>query len=120
MQKRVTYRYDLGALDASMKFTLPASNEVINQVTVVRDAWISSLQEIKYKVGELDANSLATGPWLREAEMATAAANWLKVDDAMRAFVGGTFIDADVMPFGGTLPSDDPDWQNKLVQKIAA
>lgn len=120
MQKRVTYRHDLGALDAAMKFTLPASNEVINQVTVVRDAWVSSLQEIKYRVGELDVNTLATGPWLRQAEMAAAAANWLKVDDAMRAFAGGTFIDANVMPFGSALPSDDPGWQNKFVQKIAA
>jgi hypothetical protein len=119
-QKRVAYRYDLGALDTAMKFSLPASSEVINQVTVVRDAWVSSLQEIKYKVGELDVNNLASGPWLRDAEMAASAANWIKVDDAMRAFVGGTFIDSDLIPFGSAVPQDDPDWQKNLLQRIAA
>jgi hypothetical protein len=119
-QKRVTYRHDLGALDTWMKFSLPAASEIVNQVTVVRDAWVSSLQEIKYKVGELDVNNLASGPWLRDAEMAASAANWIKVDDAMRAFVGGTFIDSDVMQFGSALPKDDPDWQKQLLQKMAA
>jgi hypothetical protein len=120
MQKRVCYRHDLGALDTAMKFSLPASSDVIDQVTMVRDAWASSLQEIKYKVGELDATNLASGPWLRDPEMAVSAANWIKVDDAMRAFVGGTFIDSNLLPFANALPKDDPNWQKNLLQQIAA
>jgi hypothetical protein len=120
MQKRVTYRHDLGALDAVMKFSLPDCDDIISQVTVVRNAWNSSLQEIKYRVGELDVNNLAGGPWLQDAEMAASAANWVKVDEAMRAFVGGSFIDANLIPFAGALPQDDPDWQNKLFPKLAA
>ena len=119
-QKRVAYRHDLGALDSAMKFSLPAASDVIGQISVVRDAWFSSLQEIKYKVNELDVTNLASGPWLQEQEMAASAANWTKVDDAMRAFIGGTFVDANLLPFGGALPKADPDWQSKLLQKIAA
>ncbi len=120
MQKRVTYRHDLGALDSAMKFSLPAASDVIDQVKIVRDAWFSSLQEIKYKVNELDVSNLASGPWLKEQEMTASAANWIKVDDAMRAFVGGTFIDANLLPFGAALPDADPNWQKKLLQQIAA
>jgi hypothetical protein len=119
-QQRIAYRHDLGALDASMKFSLPDCDEIISQVTVVRTAWNSSLQEIRYRVGELDVNNLAGGPWLRDAEMAASAANWVKVDDAMRAFVVGSFIDAAIIPFGSALPQDDPDWQKKLLPRLAA
>jgi hypothetical protein len=119
-RKRLAYGHDLGALDTAMKFSLPSSSEVISQIAVVRDAWASCLQEIKYKVGELDVNNLSSGPWLRDEEMAASAANWTKVDDAMRAFVGGAFVDATVIPFGGVLPQDDPDWQRSFLRKAAA
>jgi hypothetical protein len=52
--------------------------------------------------------------------MAVSAANWIKVDDAMRAFVGGTFIDSNLLPFANALPKDDPNWQKNLLQQIAA
>jgi hypothetical protein len=120
MQKRVAYRHDLGALDGAMNFTLPASGKVIEQIGTIRDAWVGSLQEIKYKVGELDVNNLSSGSWLQDAEMAASAANWTKVDQAMRAFIGGTFVDVDSTTFGKALPADDPDWQSKFTRKLAA
>ncbi len=120
MQKRVAYRHDLGALDATMKFSLPASNQVINQIGVVRDAWVSSLQEIKFKVGELGVDNLASSPWLQDTEMAASAANWTTVADAMRAFVQGSFVDSDVMAFGSELPKDEPGWQQNFTLKLAA
>ena len=120
MQKRVAYRHDLGALDATMKFSLPSSNQVINQVGIVRDAWVSSLQEIKFKVGELSADNLASGPWLKESEMSASAANWTTVANAMRAFAEETFVDSDVLAFGSTLPKDERGWQQKFTLKLAA
>jgi hypothetical protein len=120
MQKRVAYRHDLGALDSAMNFTLPASSKVIEQIGTIRDAWVSSLQEIKYKVGELDVNNLSSGPWLQDADMAASAANWTKVDKAMRAFIGGTFIDTDSTAFGKPLPQDDPNWQGNFSRQLAA
>jgi hypothetical protein len=119
-QKRVAYRHDLGALDSTMKFSLPASNGVIAQVQLVRDAWASSLREIKHTVGDLDVSNLASGPWLRESVMAESAANWTKVDDAMRAFGCGSFIDPSLLSFGDALPKDDHDWQAKLSAQVAA
>lgn len=120
MQKRVTYRHDLGALDALMKFSLPSADGVIAQVGVIKDAWASSLDEIKFKVGELSVDNLADGPWLQEAEMAASAANWTTIADAMRAFAENTFVDSDVMAFGNPLPKDQPGWQQQFTPKLAA
>lgn len=119
-QKRVAYRHDLGALDGAMAFTLPASTRIIEQIGVIRDAWAGSLGEIKAKVNELDVNTLASGPWLKEAEMAASAANWTKVDAAMRAFVGTSFIDVpDVAAFGAALPKDDPNWESNFKRNVS-
>src|SRR5260370_42328434 len=37
--KRTSYRTDLGALDALMKFSLPASGDLTRQVLGIRDGW---------------------------------------------------------------------------------
>jgi hypothetical protein len=120
MQKRVAYRHDLGALDTTMAFSLPASSQVINQIGVVKDAWVSALQEIKFKVSELGVDNLASGPWLRDADMAASAANWTIVADAMRAFTEGSLVDSDVMAFGSALPKDEPGWRQNFTMKLAA
>jgi len=119
-QKRVAYRHDLGALDGLMKFSLPASSGLIGQIRSVRESWGSSMQEIRFKVADLSVDSLKSGPWLKEQEMAAAAANWTKVDDAIKAFVLGSFVDYQLVDFGKPLPKDDPDWEKKLVSKLAA
>jgi chaperonin cofactor prefoldin len=120
LQKRVAYRHDLGALDELMKFSLPSSSGLISQVRLVRESWIRSMQEIRFKVADLSVDSLKSGPWLKEQEMAAAAANWIKVDDAIKAFILGSFVDYQLVDFGKPLPKDDPDWQNKLASKLAA
>lgn len=119
LQKRIAYRHDLGALDNLMKFSLPSSNGMISQIRVIREAWASSMDEIRYKVTDLTTDNLASGPWLNQQEMAASAANWLKVDDALKAFVNGSFVDSDLITFGSPLPKDDPDWQQKFVQLVA-
>jgi hypothetical protein len=78
------------------------------------------MQEIRFKVADLSVDSLKSGPWLKEQEMAAAAANWIKVDDAIKAFILGSFVDYQLVDFGKPLPKDDPDWQNKLASKLAA
>lgn len=103
-----------------MKFSLPDCDQIISQVTVFRNAWNSALQEIRYRVGELGVDNLSGGPWLQDAEMTASAANWVKVDNAMRAFVAGSFVDANLIPFASALPQDDPDWQKNLLPRLAA
>ncbi|NJM44813.1 MAG: alpha-xenorhabdolysin family binary toxin subunit A [Alkalinema sp. RU_4_3] len=120
LQKRITYRYDLGALDNSMKFVMPTSNGIIGQLKVIRDAWASSLGEIRFKVADLSTETLLSGDWLDEQKMLTASANWLKVDNMLKVFVNGSFVDADVLTFGQSLPQDNAKWQKELVLQLAA
>lgn len=120
LQKRTAYRSDLGALDNLMKFSLPTSNGMISQIRVLRESWASSMDEIRYRVADLRTDNLASGPWLKEQEMAASAANWIKVDNALKAFVNGSFVDSNLIPFGSPLPKDDPNWQKKLVLQLAA
>ncbi|MEO8165779.1 MAG: hypothetical protein ABI619_10330, partial [Betaproteobacteria bacterium] len=119
-QKRIAYSHDLGALDSLMKFSLPASNGLINQLGVARDAWESSIREISATISDLDANKLKQGPWLRQNEMDAAAANWTSVDKSFRAFTVGSFVDYDIVDFGSPLPKDDPQWLEKFVKQVAA
>lgn len=118
LQKRIAYRHDLGALDELMKFSLPTSNGIINQIQVIKTAWASSIDEIRYKVSDLTTETLADGPWLKEHEMAASASNWIKVDDALKAFFNGSFVDSSLISFGSDLPKDDPNWAQTL--RIAA
>jgi hypothetical protein len=120
LQKRIAYRYDLGALDNSMKFVMPTSNGIIGQLKVIRDAWASSLGEIRFKVADLSTDTLLSGDWLDEQKMLTASANWLKVDNMLKVFVNGSFVDADVLTFGQSLPQDNAKWQKDLVLQLAA
>lgn len=119
-QKRVAYRSDLGALDDLMKFSLPASSGIISQLRVVRDAWASSIQEIKFTLADLSVDSLVSGPWLKPDQMAASAVNWTNVDNALKAFTVGSFVDSDLIGFGAPLPKDDPEWQKKFTAKFAA
>ncbi len=114
LQKRIAYRHDLGALDDLMKFSLPTSNGIINQIQVIKTAWASSIDEIRYKVTDLTSETLADGPWLKEQEMAASAASWIKVDDALKAFLIGSFVDSSLISFGSELPKDDPNWAETL------
>lgn len=120
LKKKTAYSHDLGALDNLMKFSLPNSSAIITQIRVFREAWANSLDEIRYKVANLNTDNLASGPWLKEQEMAASAANWIKVDDSLKAFINGSFVDSNLIAFGSPLPKDDPDWQKKLALKLAA
>ena len=82
--KRVCYRADLGALDQLMKFSLPASSGVIGQLEAVKSAWAGSIREFSLRANELCMDNLKTGPWLREREMAAAAAGWATLDARSR------------------------------------
>ena len=118
--KRAGFRHDLGALDSTMRSSLPAAGEIVDQLAVVRDAWVDSLREIINRLGELDHHKLIDGPWVQYEQMSAAAANWLKVDAGMRVFVRGSVVDSALVGFGAALPGDDPDWQKTLQRKIAA
>lgn len=118
--KRVCYRADLGALDQLMKFSLPASSGVIGQLEAVKSAWVGSIREFSVRANELSMDNLKSGPWLREREMDAAAAGWATLDAALKAFVTGSFIDAELIDFGGVLPHDDAGWQNHFALRHAA
>nr|WP_320016873.1 alpha-xenorhabdolysin family binary toxin subunit A [uncultured Desulfobacter sp.] len=120
LQKRVAYRHDLGALNNLMKFSLPASTGLIGQINIVKNAWAGSIQEIRSRVSDLSVENLGTGPWLDEQKMAAAAANWTRVDDALKSFVIGSFVDSTSITFGNALPADDPNWKEKMVAQVAA
>lgn len=119
-RKRITFRHDLGALDQLMGFSLPASSGLIGQVRVVRDAWESSIREIRSRVADLTVGNLSQGPWLKPEEMAKSAANWTRVDDALQAFAVSSFVDSNVADFGSSLPADDPQWQQRFISQFAA
>jgi hypothetical protein len=87
---------------------------------MLKESWSSSIDEIQYKVANLSPDDLANGPWLKEQEMAASAANWIKVDDVLKAFINGSFVDPDVVKFGKPLPKADLDWQKKFASKLAA
>lgn len=117
---RVCYRADLGALDQLMKFSLPASSGVIGQLESVRGAWAGSIREFSARVNELTVENLKSGPWLKEQEMSATAASWTRFDAALRAFVVGSFVDADLIDFGSVLPQDDSAWQSHFALRRAA
>lgn len=120
LQKRIAYRHDLGALDDLMKFTLPSVNGIISQIQVLKRAWTSSIEEIQYKVDDLSIDNLASGPWLKNQEMAASADNWLNVDNALKAFLNNSLVDSELIAFGSSLPKNDPNWQQNLALKLAA
>lgn len=117
---RVGYRADLGALDQLMKFSLPASSGVIGQLESVKGAWAGSIREFSARVNELSVDNLKTSPWLREQEMTATAAGWTRLDAALKAFVTGSFVDADLIDFGAALPHDDSGWQHHFALRHAA
>lgn len=118
--KRICYRSDLGALDELMKFTLPASARVIAQLGEVRDAWYGSIRELSARANDLSVANLADSPWLNQARMSDAAASWGRLDEALKAFVRGSLVDATLLDFGDPLPRDDAKWiQNFSARKAA-
>jgi hypothetical protein len=118
--RRVCYRADLGALDQLMKFSLPASSGVIGQLVSIKSAWAGSIREFSARVNELSVDNLKSGPWLREQEMSATAASWTTLDAAVKAFVTGSFVDANLIDFGGVIPHDDAGWQNHFALRHAA
>lgn len=118
--KRSAYCSDLTALDSLMKFSLPSSNDIITQLRSVRDGWTGSATALREQVSELTARTLHTSAWSRSGEMDAASANWMVLDESLKAFMTGAFIDADVMNFGVMLPPDQHDWQQNFMQKRAA
>ena len=120
MAKRICYRSDLGALDGLMKFSLPASGGVIAQLGSIRDSWIGAIREMSARANELSAANLRDGPWLRQDQMSEAAASWMRLDAALKAFAAGSFVDATLIDFGDPLPRDDDNWLRKLGMKQAA
>lgn len=118
--KRICYRSDLGALDELMKFTLPSSSSVISQLGEVRDAWNGSIRELSSRVNDLSVANLPDSPWLNQGLMNDAAASWGRLDEALKAFVRGSFVDATLIDFGDPLPRDDAKWiQNFSARKAA-
>ena len=120
MQKRVCYRTDLGALDGLMNFSLPASGGVITQLGTVRDAWAGAKRELVARVNDLSAANLADSPWMNAGQMAAASADWTRLDDAIKAFMRGSFIDAVLLDFGDPLPQNDARWANNFAVARAA
>ncbi|MDL2357098.1 MAG: hypothetical protein QFF03_17730 [Pseudomonadota bacterium] len=114
------YRADLGALDQLMKSTLPSSSAVIGQLVLIKSAWAGSVREFSTRVHGLNADNLRNGPWLKAPEMAASAAGWTTLDAALKAFVLGSFVDADLIDFGSTLPHDDATWQSHFGLRHAA
>ena len=119
MAKRVCYRSDLGALDTLMDFSLPASNGILQQLRGIQKAWSTSARELSTQAAELTADNLRSSIWLREGEMLKAADGWRTLDDALRAFLVGSMVDARLFNFGASLPPDQADWQEKLLAKAA-
>lgn len=115
LQKRIAYRHDLGALDDVMKFSLPSSNGIVSQLGVLKGSWQGSLDEIRFWVNELSTDNLADSPWLKDRQMTEAANQWTTVNDALRAFTMGSFVDAQLIDFGASLPENDQNWQKQLV-----
>ncbi len=120
MGKRVCYRSDLGALDQVMKFSLPASNGVIAQLTSIRDAWHGAIREVSGRVAELNVSNLSDGPWLKPEPMRATAKGWADLDSGLTGFLNSSLIDANLFDFGAQLPTDDPNWQNNFVLRKAA
>ncbi|ATB45304.1 alpha-xenorhabdolysin family binary toxin subunit A [Corallococcus macrosporus] len=120
MGKRVAYRTDLGALDDLMRFSLPASSGVIDQLGAVRDAWTGSIRELTARVNDLSTGNLSTSPWLREQEMNAASGHWNTLDASLRGFLSGSLIDADLLAFGDALPQDDAGWLERFTASRAA
>lgn len=120
LANQVCLRADLGALDQLMKFLLPDSSGVIGDFVALKNGWIGAIREFSARANALDADRLHAGPWLNEPEMTAAAASWTRLDDAIRAFVAGSFLDADSIYFGSMLPRDDPSWHNHFSLRQAA
>jgi hypothetical protein len=120
LAKRICYRTDLGALDDLMKFSLPASSSVISQLGDVRDAWSGSIREFSSRVNDLSVGNLQDSPWLNTALMNGASASWGQLDDALKAFMRGSFVDASLLDFGDALPRDDANWAQNFGGKRAA
>lgn len=118
--KLTCYRADLGALDQLMKSALPSSSAVIGQLVLVKSAWAGSIREFSTRVNELSADNLRNGPWLKAPEMTASAAGWSTLDAALKAFVLGSFVDADLIDFGSALPHDDAAWQSHFALRHAA
>lgn len=120
MQKRVCYRSDLGALDKLMQFSLPASGGVITQLGAVREAWAGARGEIVARVNDLSTANLGDSPWLKRDQMAAASAGWTRLDEALKAFMRGSFVDAVVLDFGDPLPQDQARWSQSFAIAKAA
>jgi hypothetical protein len=120
MGKRICYRSDLGALDELMKFTLPSSTSVISQLGDVRDAWSGSIRELSSRVSDLSVANLQDSPWLNTSLMMGAADSWTRLDESLKAFMRGSFVDATLVDFGDPLPRDDAKWAQNFDGKKAA
>jgi hypothetical protein len=119
LAKRICYRTDLGALDELMKFSLPASSTVITQLGTVRDGWSGAIRELSSRVNDLSVANLQDSPWLSPTVMNAAAASWGRLDDSLKAFMRGSFVDATLLDFGDTLPRDDANWAANFGAKAA-
>lgn len=118
--KRCAYGSDLAALDNMMRFTLPSSNDVIGQLRLVRAEWNGSARELAARVSELTPRNLHNSRWAHTEEMQAASSDWTRLDDALKAFMTGAFVDAQLLDFGASLPQDEPSWQKHFMQKRAA
>lgn len=117
---QVCFRADLGALDQLMKFSLPDSSGVIGDLVALKYGWTGAIREFSARANELNDDNLHASPWHDEQEMTQAAASWRLLDSAVRAFVAGSFLEADAVDFGNVLPRDDGAWQSHFSFRKAA
>ena len=98
------------ALGAAAGVARTGYDDLVNEVDAKQE-FLKKRVAYRTDLGALD--DLVNGPWLKQEEMAAAAANWSRVNAAIRAFTVGGFVDSEVIAFGSDLPADDPEWQKK-------
>ena len=52
--------------------------------------------------------------------MRATAAGWTGLDAALKGFVAGSCVDAELIDFGSVLPHDDSAWQSHFALRRAA
>ncbi|WLI91024.1 hypothetical protein Q4S45_07870 [Massilia sp. R2A-15] len=103
-----------------MKFSLPDSSGVIGDLVALKHGWTGAIREMSARANELSAANLHSAAWLDEQVTTPAANSWSLLDGAIRAFVAGSFLEAEPVDFGGVLPRDDGAWQSHFTFRKAA
>jgi hypothetical protein len=117
-QKRSAYAHDLAGLDAAMRFVLPDCTNVVEQLTVVREAWRTTIGQTRDLVAGLDPSSLQDSDWTRKDAMTSSSAGWDHIDQGVYAFMTGALIDPHVVKFGERQDAPEPGFEAKLAERL--